>query len=278
MKNCIFWRGSVLSLLQRRFVLFPFALVAIALCACSEAVGGVVFTASGSNDDGALSATIEFTAVAGGLDVTITNTATGSLAKGQAVSGFSFNVSSGISAPTGFTELKGGRLIMSGTLQSLGSWTATTGTAFDDVDTTAPFNLIDHWGFQATGSNGLVATAGSPTAGGQPLYMILPATGTAATGNKSLANSNFDPFVLGPADFFLTVPEMTASTVLGQNSFYNVKIEFGTGPDTSLTATYTGMRPTASPAPEPMSLVVWSTLLGTFGACYAFRRNRDRAA
>lgn len=30
-------------------------------------------------------------------------------------------------------------------------------------------------------------------------------------------------------------------------------------------------------APEPMSLLVWSTLLGTYGACYAFRRNRRRA-
>jgi hypothetical protein len=275
MKNCTLWRGSVPSLLQKRLVLFSFALVAVALCARSEAVGGVVFTASGHDNDGSVSATIEFTAVAGGLDVTITNTATGSIAKGQAVSGFSFNVS-GFSVPTGFTELKGGNLVTSGTLDSLGSWTATTGTAFDDVDSTAPFNLIDHWGFQTTGSNGLVATAGSPTASGNPLYMILPSTGTVADGN-ALSNSNFDPFVIGPADFFLTVPGMTASTVLGQYSFSNVIIEFGTGPDTSPTATYTGMRPTASPAPEPMSLVVWS-ILGTFGACYAFRRNRQRAA
>jgi len=36
-----------------------------------------------------------------------------------------------------------------------------------------------------------------------------------------------------------------------------------------------GTRPGAA-APEPMSLLVWSTLLGTYGACYAFRRNRQR--
>jgi len=40
--------------------------------------------------------------------------------------------------------------------------------------------------------------------------------------------------------------------------------------------TPSGTRPGAD-APEPMSLVVWSTLLGTYGACYAFRRNRRRA-
>src|SRR5690349_10337337 len=130
------------SLFQKRPVFFPFAVLAVALCACSDAVGGVVFTATGSNNDGPLSATIEFTAVAGGLDITISNTATGSIAKGQAVSGFSFNLS-GFSAPTAFTELKGGSFVTSGTLDSLGSWTATTGTAFDDFSV-APFNLIDH--------------------------------------------------------------------------------------------------------------------------------------
>ncbi len=207
---------SIRLALSNRF-LFPAALVALAICTSREAAGGVVYTASGSDSDGALSATVTFTAVSGGIDVTITNTETGSIGKGQAVSGFSFNVI-GFSLPTGFTELKGGRSITSATLDSLGNWTATSGTALDDVDSTSPFNLIDHWGFQASGSNVLLATANSPTAGGNPQYMILPSAGTVGPGN-SLTNSNFDPFIIGPADFFLTVPGITANTVLDEDNF-----------------------------------------------------------
>ena len=205
---------------------------------------------------------------------TITNTQTGSLGKGQAVSGFSFSVS-GFTVPTGFTELKGGNSITASAIDSLPSktWSATSGTALDDFDTVSPFNLIDHWGFQATGSNVLVATAASPTATGNAQYMILPSAGTAGDGN-SLTNSNFDPFIIGPADFFLTVPGMTANFDLDEINFSNVKIEFGTGPDTTITTTYIG--DSESHAPEPASLIVWSLLGMASGISILRSRKRER--
>ena len=118
-------------------------------------------TKAGSDSDGALAATVKFEAVSGGIEIILTNTETGTLAKGQAISSLSFTVGGGLSAPTAFTELSGS----SYNPTSGGSWTSTSGTAFDDKSSASPPNAIDHWGFKPTGSNVLLATAGSPVPG-----------------------------------------------------------------------------------------------------------------
>jgi hypothetical protein len=227
--------------------------------------GQVTFkTVAASDSDGPISDLLTITTDSGGLDITIMNTDSGTLAKGQAVSDFSFTVGGGLGTPTAFTELKG---LFFDPVANM-SWTPASGTPFDDKLASPPPQpyAIDHWGFQTTGSSVLLATAGSPVPGaGNPTWMILPATGTAGPG-KSLANSNFFPFVIGPTDFFLSDPGVTASTTLTSANFTDVKVSFGTGPDAIVDA---------FSVPEPSSVGLGAVGLG-FVAVVGFYRSRRR--
>ncbi len=165
----------------------------------------VTFTTNpGSDSDGPLAATIAFTAINGGIEITVTNMETGTLAKGQAVSAFSFTVGNGLATPTAFTKLTG---------SSVDSADFTKGGPFPGSATVTPFsntpgmstpNAIDHWGFSPSGSNVSVATAGSSVSGatGHPLYMILPGSGITGNGS-SLADGHFDPYILGSIELLL---------------------------------------------------------------------------
>jgi hypothetical protein len=230
--------------------------------ASSEAEGSIQFQASGTDDDGPLAATITFTAMNGGLEITITNTEAGTLANGQSMRALSFTVA-GLSMPTAFTELEGVKFNPS----SGGSWTLASGTPFDDTLSPTPPQpyAIDHWGFQTTGSSVLLATAGSPVPGaGSAQYMILPSSGTAGPG-KSLADSNFFPYIVGPANFYLTVPGVTPGTNLTSANFTNVKVSFGTSPDANLDA---------SPVPELSSMSMVLGVTSMLGAIALVRRRR----
>ena len=207
------------------------AVLAFTFAAPGARATGITFTTvAGSDGDGPLAGTVSFTPVAGGIVVTVTNTETGTLGKGQAISAFTFSVS-GIGTPTAFTELSGVDEA-SATIGSGGTWnSATTGTAFDNTSV-SPFNSVDHWGFTATGSTVNLATAGSSVETGNPHWMILPSTGTAGPGS-SLDNSNFDPYIIGPGMFFLTDAGVTAPTDL-TNDISGVTVGFGTSPDKTL--------------------------------------------
>ena len=62
-------------------------------------------TTAASDSDGAVSATITFSAVNGGLEITVTNNETGTLAKGQAISEVDFTIAnSSLGHTTGFTS------------------------------------------------------------------------------------------------------------------------------------------------------------------------------
>jgi hypothetical protein len=68
--------------------------------------GSVTYSSSGTDHVGPVSATVTITAISGGIDVTVTNTFTGTLAKGQAISALGFQMDGGLSTPTGFTETR----------------------------------------------------------------------------------------------------------------------------------------------------------------------------
>jgi hypothetical protein len=221
-------------------------------------------TVAGSDSDGPLAATVVITPFNGGIELKVTNTETGTFAKGQAISSLSFTVGGGLSTPTFFTEFKG----VSFSPTANGSWTLASGTAFDNTSSASPPNAIDHWGFQPTGSSVSLATAGSPVPGaGNPHFMLLPSTGTAGSG-KSLANSNFDPYEIGPGTFFLTDPGVTATTLLTTADFTDVKVGFGTGPDKFLGTTGSGSSggrsggPSSVPEPSSMTIVLGCCALG----------------
>jgi len=249
-----------------------------------DASADLIYTttpANTSDTDGPISATAKFTPFftngVGGIEITLTNTQSGTFAKGQAISDISFNVAGGLSTPTFFTQLVGNMFNPA----SNTAWTATTGSAFNDTSTAGPPNAIDHWGFSPTagpsGSPVLLATANSPVPGaGNPHYMVLPSSGTAGSGS-SLANSNFFPFVNGPLEFFLTVPGVTATTTLTTANFTNVQISFGTTPDATLDTTGSGSSgpgpgpPGSVPEPSTLTVVLGSCALG-FLAVRARRR------
>jgi hypothetical protein len=89
--------------------------------------------------------------------------------------------------------------------------------------------------------------------------MILPSTGTAGNG-KSLADGHFDPYLIGPTDFFISVPGVTKNTQLTLAEFSNLQVGFGTGPDKWLGTTGSSdpLTPTAVPEPSSMALALIS--------------------
>ncbi|HUO10274.1 MAG TPA: hypothetical protein VM008_18350 [Phycisphaerae bacterium] len=242
----------------RKMLLGLVATAAVAAISMAASANSVSFTSvAGSNSDGPLSATITFKAIAGGIDITVVNNETGTIAKGQSVSALSFGIS-GISLPTGFTEMKGETYDpSSGT-----SWTLASGTSFD----TTGSSPINHWGFGVSGSTVTLATAGSGAPGGNPHYLILGSTGTAGSGS-SLANSNFYPYVIGPADFILTDSSITAGTVLLTSNFTGLTVGFGTGPDTTLNT-----NPNGSTIPLPAAFWSGISLLGALGIGASLRK------
>jgi hypothetical protein len=88
---------------------------------------------------------------------------------------------------------------------------------------------IDHWGL-SIGSTDYLATAGTGAQGGNPHDMILPSSGITSNG-KSLADGHFDPYLIGPVDFFVSIPGVTESTTLTLANFSNLQVGFGAGVD-----------------------------------------------
>ena len=229
-----------------------FGLVALLLGLMSiPARAGLIYTTvPGSDNDGPLSAQVTINAVNGGLDIQITNLETGIVKRGQAISALSFKLS-GLAAPTALTEIVG---------EKVNSTAFTAGHAFPGtatlthVDDHGSAKILDHWGL-SIGSTDYLATAGTGSATGNPHYMILPSSGIAGPGN-SLRQSNFDPYLIGPTDFFISVPGVTKNTQLTLAEFSNLQVGFGTGPDKWLGTV--GHSDHLSPAsvPEPSSMAL----------------------
>jgi hypothetical protein len=117
----------------------------------------------------------------------------------------------------------------------------------------------------------VLETAGKDAQDKNPVYMILPSSGTVGDGNS--LSDHFDPCIIGPANFFLTVPGVTANTNLTSANFSNVQIGFGTSPDTTLLATST---PNLIPAPSAVVLqsIGGICLLAALSAIFLHRREQ----
>jgi hypothetical protein len=231
-----------------------------------------IFTTSGTNgSDGPVAASIDFQAIAGGIEITVTNTlpVTDTIDKGEAISAFSFNVS-GLSSPTAFYQLSGSKVDSSTFVPGQAFPGNSTVTSFTDTPTN---NQIDHWSLNTTGAD-VVASAGPTAPGMNPIYMILPSSGITGPGS-SLADGHFDPYILGAGHFFLTDPGITATTILTSSNFTNVTVGFGTGPDVTLNAS-----PEVNPnltTPEPASMTLLATGAVSMLGFGWFRRKRITA-
>jgi len=251
--------------------LFGAALAAvIALVGASTArANSVTFTTTGSDGDGPLAATVVFTAANGGIQVVLTNTQSGTgFKRGQAISGLGFSVA-GIAKPTLLSGL-------SGTIYNSASglaWNSGSLPAFNDTTATDP---LDHWGFDPSGSSILLQTVNAPGGTGNPHYMILPSSGTPGSGS-SLNNGNFDPYIAGPATFFLTDASITAGTNFNADTLSKVSFLFGTGPDAT---TGTNGPPVIGSGPStPLPASAWGglTLMGGLLVGKRYLRKRRTA-
>lgn len=253
--------------------------LSVALIPSQSRANSISYQASGSGSDGSLDATVTFQSVSagtlngqsygGGLEISITNDLSGTdalgLSQGQAVSSLTFSLGPGYTA-TAFTVLNGNMFNYSGQT----TWSAGDGTPITD---SSSLSAIDHWGF-TTGSKVGIAleTAGKDAPPANPQYMIIPSSGSAATGGFD----NFNPYLLGTANFFITVTGMDSSTVLSTDTFGDVSVGFGTGPDTTLSGGYVpGFG--GNPTPVPASLASGLALLCGLGFIKLCRSRRSSA-
>ena len=183
-----------------------------AFAAQPAAAASITFNASGTGEDGALSASADFTTSAGSLLVTITNLLSPNQIRssGQAVSDLSFTLSNnpgtlGTTSATGqlanlTCSAQGGCSVSSPVSGSLTRW-------LDDISIAGNTITLEALG------------------GGQPSQMILPSASSFPNGNQGL--DNFNPYVIGAGTFTLALSGVTALTTITSATF-----SFGTGPDT----------------------------------------------
>jgi hypothetical protein len=160
-----------------------------------------IYTATGSDADGALTGSANITLGTNSITIALTDPATGQVSSGQTLSGIIFTVSGVTSVVLG-TE-SGSLVNVSGSTES------------------PVAGSITHWGTGiSSGTTIDLETAGSFAQGGQPKDLII---GTSPNANNGFGN--FDPYIAGTGTFTLT-----AHGVTGQSVITNVELLFGTEP------------------------------------------------
>jgi hypothetical protein len=213
---------------------------AIGLLMSSAAANAELFTANGSNVDGALLGTAEITVGNGSLMVVLTDTATGQISSGQTISDVSFTIS-GLGTVSNFTQ--------AGTLVNVNN--ATTPT-FIPIS-----GSPDHWISQVSGD----AVHFTTLSGGQPRNLIV--------GGSPMPNGgfdNFNPYINGAGTFTLACTGCSNTDTIS-----GVQISFGTS-GFNVDGT-----PSIPPVPEPST---WAMMvLGFLGVgIVGLRKRRDSAA
>jgi hypothetical protein len=231
----------------------------LALGGARQARADVVYTfSSGSN-----SATALFHTVAGGYEITVTNTEanTGDIANAVCQVQWTFNTNT-VGQFTNFTELQASKISYSG---------QGAGTVTGPFDFKPPSNDPDlHWLVDPTAFNttSLVNISGGGLTGpGGPADELIVAANSIATSNSPASHS---PCFNGSANFFVSDSMVPANLTL--NDITGVKFSFGTGPETLLQPG-TGM----NVVPEPASLIMGGTAAlvgGLYIATRCLRRRR----
>lgn len=213
--------------------LLPAAAFVLSLFGVSDA-NAALYLASGSDSDGALSASADITLGTNSITIVLTDTGTGQVSSGQTLSGIVFTVG-GVTSVTLGSET--------------GNLVDVSGTTLTPVS-----GSISHWGVGlSSGTTINLETAGPFAQPHQPYDLIV---GSSPNANNGFGN--FNPYIDGTGTFTLA-----ANGVTSQSLITNVELLFGTRP--------TAIDATRTPAvPEPST---WMMLVvGFCGLGVLFRR------
>jgi hypothetical protein len=217
-----------------------FGLVAagLLLVGVSRANADVLYTLNDTTNG--VSATAHIKAVAGGIQITVTNTESNTANAGKAISQLQLTVGGGLSLPTAFSELKGTLTDFSNPTSSLDA---------------APPTSSEHWKFTTSGASTVnLATVGPNAYGGQPNHLIVA---DGSTPNASLTNTHTPSFI-GAVDFFLATASVPADITLANITSF--KFAFGTQPEIPLESGTGSYNPSTNPqvdvVPEPATLTL----------------------
>lgn len=245
---------------MRNAVAVAMVLSAMSMMAAPAQATTYDFAFSGTcGSSGACASTAAITPGDGILTVVLTDTLANPASPAELLSGISFSISGALGTP---------------------SLTSQSG-ALVDITGNGPAISVSgnptHWGVGTASGQIVLETAGSASAGGTPIDMIIGpgnASGNYTNANGGVKSGNFDPYVNQTATFVIADSSAASST-----SVTAVTFNFGTTPDyaqggtftgTSTTGTYTG----STNAPEPASM----TLLGSALAGLAATARRRRKA
>jgi hypothetical protein len=224
-----------MSITKSRFAL---AIATAALLLGVAPASAALFTATGSDNDGALSGTANITVGNGSLSVILTDTGTGQISSGQTISDVTFSIS-------GITAINTASFTQSGSMINV-----------NDNGTETPVSgSPTHWAPTLVGSNVHLTTL----TGGQPFDLIV-----GANPNQNNGFDNFNPYINLAGTFTLACTGCTtASTISG------VSLSFGTeGFVVSAT-------PTVGNVPEAST---WAMMIiGFFGIGFMAYRRRANA-
>ena len=197
-----------------------------------------------------VSATAVFSVVAGGIEITVTNTESNTQDAGHAISQIQFTVGGALGRPSAFTEIAGTTTNFAGT------------TAHIDV---TPPASTQHWLF-STPSNSTVDLFDVNGYGGQPNHLIVAA---GSTPNASLTNTHTPSFI-GAVNFFLSDSTLPNGGNLTLSDITGVRFAFGTNLEVPLEAATESV----AAAPELSSMSMVLGVAGVLGAIGLVRRWR----
>jgi hypothetical protein len=215
----------------------------------------ITFTGTGTNSDGALSASAAFAVTTGQIRITLSNTLALSsfISSGQTISDLHFTLSNAPGTLLATSTATG----QQGNISSTGVVTTVAGN---------PGRFLGIGGGSFTVSANTVAM--EALGGGMPSELITPtppANNTFPNTNPGITSQN--PYTIGPATFVLNLTGVTSLTTVTAASF-----SFGTNPDAPLIPG-TPM----NPVPEPSTIAFAISAL-PLGLGLWLRRRKARLA